>query len=61
MSAAIAKCPGLDLADTCERKSPSLPEAAALFGVECADLTAVIKGRAPVPVHLALLCGRGLQ
>ncbi len=57
----MAKSPGLDLADTCERKSPSVPEAAGPFGVECADLTAVIKRRASVPVHFALRGGRGLQ
>lgn len=46
--------PGQDIARTCERKSLSVPEAAVLFGVECADLTAVIEGRAPVTVDLAL-------
>ena len=46
--------PGRLIADTCERKSLSVQEAAALFGIECADLTAVLEGRAPVTPELAL-------
>lgn len=46
--------PGRHIAMTCERKSLSIPEAAAQIGVECADLTAVIEERAPVTPDLAL-------
>jgi len=46
--------PGRHIAMTCERKSLSIPEAAAQFGIECADLTAVIEERAPVTPDLAL-------
>ena len=46
--------PGDHIATSCERKSLSIPEAAAKIGVECADLTAVIEGRAPVTIDLAL-------
>ena len=37
-----------------ELKSVSIPESAAQFGIECADLTTVIEGRAPVTPDLAL-------
>lgn len=57
----MAKYLGLDLADTCECKSPSVSKAAGPFGVECVDLTAVIKRRASLPVWLALRSGLGLQ
>ena len=57
----MAKHLGLDLADTCERKSPSVPELAGPCGVECADLTAVIKRRASLPVQLALRSGHALK
>lgn len=46
--------PGRHIAMTCERKSLSTPEAAAQFGIESADLTAVIEERAPVTPDLAL-------
>ena len=46
--------PGRHIAMTCERKSLSIPEAAAQIGVGCADLTAVIEERAPVTPDLAL-------
>ena len=46
--------PGRLIAGTCERKSLSTAEAAALFGIECADLTEVIEQRAPVTPELAL-------
>ena len=46
--------PGSHIATSCERKSLSIPEAAAKIGVECIDLTAVIEGRAPVTIDLAL-------
>ena len=46
--------PGLHIAESCELKSVSIPEAAAQFGIECEDLTAVIEGRAPVTPDLAL-------
>lgn len=42
------------IAGTCERKSLSTAEAAALFGIECADLTEVLEERAPVTPELAL-------
>lgn len=46
--------PGFHIAESCELKSVTIPEAAAQFGIECADLTAVIEGRAPVTPGLAL-------
>lgn len=46
--------PGRLIAGTCERKSLSTAEAAALFGIACADLTEVIEQRAPVTPELAL-------
>ena len=46
--------PGRHIAMTCERKSLSIPEAAVKFGIECADLTAVIEERASVTPDLAL-------
>lgn len=46
--------PGRLIAGTCERKSLSTAEAAALFGIECADLTEVLEERAPVTPELAL-------
>ena len=46
--------PGLHIADSCELKSVSIPEAAVQFGIECVELTAVIEGRAPITPDLAL-------
>lgn len=46
--------PGHHIAASCELKSVSVAEAAAQFGIECADLTAVIEERAPVTPDLAL-------
>lgn len=46
--------PGRLIAGTCERKSLSTAEAAALFGIKCAELTEVLKERAPVTPELAL-------
>ena len=46
--------PGLHIAESCELKSVRIPEAAVQFGIECAELTAVIEGRAPVTPDLAL-------
>ena len=46
--------PGHHIAGSCELKSVSVAEAAAQFGIECADLTAVIEERAPVTPDLAL-------
>ena len=45
---------GLSVGDILERKSLGVAEAAALLGVERADLAAVIRGRAPVTIDLAL-------
>ena len=46
--------PGLSVGDILERKSLGVAEAAAHLGVERADLAAVIKGRAPVTIDVAL-------
>ena len=46
--------PGWHLAGTLERKSLSVAEAAALFGVECAELAEVLEERAPVTAELAV-------
>lgn len=46
--------PGLSVGDILERKSLGVGEAAAHLGVERADLAAVIEGRAPVAIDLAL-------
>lgn len=46
--------PGHHIAVSCELKSVSVAEAAAQFGIECADLTAVIEERSPVTPDLAL-------
>ena len=45
--------PGELIADTCECKSLSVAEAAALIGVDCAELTEVVEERAPVTPELA--------
>lgn len=46
--------PGHHIAVSCELKSVSVAEAAAQFGIDPADLTAVIEERAPVTPDLAL-------
>ena len=46
--------PGFSIGDILERKSLDAAEAAAHLGVERADLAAVIEGRAPVTIDLAL-------
>lgn len=46
--------PGWHLAGTLERKSLSVAEAAALFGVERADLAEVLEERAPITAELAV-------
>lgn len=46
--------PGRLIVGTCERKSLSRTEAAALFGIKCADLTEVLEERSPVTPELAL-------
>ena len=46
--------PGLSVGDILERKSLDVAKAAAHLGVERADLAAVIEGRAPVTIDLAL-------
>ena len=45
--------PGELIADTCECKSLSVAEAAALIGVDRAELAEVVEGRAPVTPELA--------
>ena len=46
--------PGLSVGDILERKSLDVAKAAAHLGVERKDLAAVIKGREPVTIDLAL-------
>ena len=46
--------PGDDLTGILERFELEIPEAAARLGVESADLAAVLEGREPVTVDLAL-------
>lgn len=46
--------PGLSVGDILERESLDVAEAASNLGVERADLAAVIEGRAPVTIDLAL-------
>ncbi len=46
--------PGLSVGDILERKSLDVAKAASDLGVECADLSAVIEGQAPVTMDLAL-------
>lgn len=45
--------PGELIADTCECKSLSVAEAAALMGVDCAELAEVVEERVPVTPGLA--------